>query len=321
MDYGFLAYSEEDEEEEESFCLCPSLQSCLPPPCSTTTGEDSSSSESLDCNPCCCCISMSSESTEKDHKKPHFARIQYRPLIDSNILTGNTLLGSTQGAFYFPQTHQTLWPEHGAHYRPIKASPVITEQPFGTEKIRRSARILAALRGRRRTTTVSTSKCKYFHDPTSPLPSLAQSSIEDPNQPTLTFSAIHDIQTSILTVFLKFASNLNHLMETPKKQNVHFFVTLHILPSKNEILQTCAKPSTESTNNPVFNQEFMFDGVPVGEVAEQTVVFRIYHGRALIGISKVPLSSIDLLGFTICKHITKIAECSDVEVSMIIVVL
>ena len=51
-------------------------------------------------------------------------QVYYKPMIDSNILTGNILLQSAQGAFYFPQTSQTLWPEHGAHYRPIKASPV-----------------------------------------------------------------------------------------------------------------------------------------------------------------------------------------------------
>jgi hypothetical protein len=283
------------EDEEESFCVCHYLQNCLLPSPST-------------CSPCCM---EKSDSTEKDQK---FPRIQYRPVIDSNILTGNTLLQSTQGTYYFPQTSQTLWPEHGSHHLPVTASPVISEQPFGSEKVRRSTRILAALKGRSSATSTKRKQQKFVFDSTSPPSCLAQSSIEDPNQPTLTFAIIHDIQTSTLTIFLKFASNLNQLFENPRKQNVHFFVTLHILPSKNEILQTCAKPSTEATSNPVFDDEFVFDGVPIGEVPEQTLVFRVFHGRALIGILKIPLSSIDLLGFTISKPICKITDLPDFEV-------
>ena len=303
----FLPYNA----EEQNSC-CQNLQDCCLPSFSLVCAE--SLSKCFCCSPCCTTMS---DSARKDQKKEQFARIQYRPMIDSNILTGNTLLRTARGSYYFPQTHHTLWPEHGDHYRQIKASPVISEQPFGGEKVRRSARILAALKGRRRAPTTST-KCKqqFFYDPTSPLPSLAQSSIEQPDQPTLTFAAIHDIQTSMLTIFLKFASNLNHLFENPQKQILHSFVTLHILPSKNEILQTCARAAHESNNNPVFNQQFVFDGVPVSELAEQTLVFRVYNGRALIGISNIPLSSIDLLGFTICKRICKISECPDIEVSV-----
>ena len=290
------------EDEEESFCFCQYLQNCLLP---------GSPGTCFFCSPCCM---GESDYTEKDQK---FPRIQYRPVIDSNILTGNTLLQSTQGTFYFPQTSQTLWPEHGSHHVPATVSPVISEQPFGSEKVRRSTRILAALKGRRRSTATSAKRKqqKFVFDSTSTASCLSQSSsIEDPNQPTLTFAIIHDIQASTLTVFLKFASNLDQLFENPQKQNVHFFVTLHILPSKNEILQTSAKPSTEATSNPVFDDEFVFDGVPIGEVAEQTLVFRVFHGRALIGILKIPLSSIDLLGFTISKPICKRTDSPDFEV-------
>ena len=293
----------DSEDEEESFCFCHYLQNCLLPSPSGTC--------CFSCSPCC---TRNSASSEKDQK---FPRIHYKPMIDSNILTGNILLQSAQGAFYFPQTSQTLWPEHGAHYRPIKASPVISEQPFGTERVRRSARILAALKGRRRAQTITTTikPQRFALEPTSPLPSLAQSSIDDPTQPTLTFAAIHDIQSSSLTVFLKFASNLNHLTDNPRKQNSHFFVTVHILPSKDVIFQTSCKYSTEATCNPVFNQDFVFDSVPVGEVAEMTLIFRVFHGRALIGVVKAPLSSIDILGFTMCKLILKITDESDFEVN------
>ena len=248
--------------------------------------------------------------------KTHFAKVQYRPVIDSNVLTGNTLLRSASGAYYFPQSGQTVWPEHGAQHLLLQAPPVVSEQPFGGEKIRRSARLLAALRGRRRATTVSsTRKQQFLYDSTSPLPSLACSSIEEPDQPTLAFAAIHDIQMSTLTVFLKFASNLNYLMENPQKHTVHPFVTLHILPTKSEILQANLEGSQKTTNNPVFNQRFVFDSVPVSDIGEQTLVFRVYNGRSLIGTAKIPLGSIDLLGFTLCKHIDRITDLTDIEVS------
>jgi hypothetical protein len=253
--------------------------------------------------------SSHAQPAEKDQRKIHFARVEYRPLIDWNILTGNTLLQTAGGAYYFPQTHQTLWPEHGAHYRPIKASPVVSEQPFGSERIRRSARLFSVLTGRKRAQTSPTmSKEHDTHRYLSP--SLAQSCIDDPNQPTLTLSVIHDIQTSTLTIFLKFASNLNYLMENPHKQLVHTSVNLYMFPSKNEIFQTRTDPSHES-NNPILHQDFVFSGVPVSDLVEQILVFRVYHGRTLIGVLKIPLNSIDLLGFTICKPIEKITDLTE----------
>ena len=308
MESEFRAYSVD---ESDSCCLW--LLKCTP-------RFNAACTELITKYFCCsqCCASMADSS----EKRAKFARVKYRPVIDSNILTGNTLLGGVERLYYFPQTEQMVWPRHGAHFQPIKATPVVLEQPFGGEKVRRSTRLLAAFKGRRRSPSASPaapsafSKQHFLYDPTSPLPSLAQSSVEEADQPTLTFAAIHDIQMSTLTVFLKFASNLNYLLENPQKQTVsHPFITLHILPTKDEILQTSSDASKKPSNNPVFNQEFVFDSVPVSDLCEQTLVFRAYNGRSLIGTAKIPLGSIDLLGFTICKHIDRITEATDVEVS------
>ena len=298
MENEFLAYSV----EEDSSC-CEFLQQCVPK-CRQLCRE------ALSCCYCCCCTGSIGHPSESK-QKVQFAHVEYRPLIDSNILTGNTLLHTAGGSFYFPQTHQTLWPEHGSHYKPIKASPVISEQPRGSDHTRRSSRFLAALKQRKRTHTRNVHD-KLTHDPTSPLPSLAHSSIEDPQQPTLTLAVMHDIQGSTLTVFLKFASNLNFLLENPYKQLVTATVSAYLLPSKNEILQT--SPTNES-NNPVYNEKFVFAGVSVSDLSEQTIVFQVYHNRALIGMTRLPLNTADLLGYTVCKHIDRISEFSETEVS------
>jgi hypothetical protein len=156
-------------------------------------------------------------------------------------------------------------------------------------------------------------RSKLRHNPASPLPSLAHSSIEDPNQPTLTLTTMHDIQGSTLTVSLKFASNLNFLMDKLHKRTVQPFISVFLLPSKNEILQTHA---VQESNNPVFNKKFVFSGVPVSDLNEQTLVFQVYHSRTLIGITRVHLNSADLLGYTVCKHIDSVMESTETEVSV-----
>jgi hypothetical protein len=153
-------------------------------------------------------------------------------------------------------------------------------------------------------------RSKLRHNPASPLPSLAHSSIEDPNQPTLTLTTMHDIQGSTLTVSLKFASNLNFLMDKLHKRTVQPFISVFLLPSKNEILQTHA---VQESNNPVFNKKFVFSGVPVSDLNEQTLVFQVYHSRTLIGITRVHLNSADLLGYTVCKHIDSVMESTETE--------
>lgn len=304
-DQEFLLYSSEPDESSSSSCsCCQRLHEC----CGPLSVE--SLANCFLCSLCCCC-------TPEEKPAEKFTRIQYRPVIDSNIITGNTLLRTAEGSYYFPQTSHTLWPQHGAQYR--RTHPVVSEQPLGSDKIRRSTRFLAAIRGRRRTPSTAASlsphQHQFLYDPTSPLPSLAHSSIEEPEQPTLTFALAHDIQTSTLTVFLKFASNLNHLFDNPKRTISHCFITIHILPSANELLQTSTNPSNDSNNNPVFNEQFVFDGVPVSEVDEHIIIFRVYNGRSLIGISKIPMFSMDLLGYTVCKHIDRITS-ADLEVSL-----
>ena len=319
MEHEFLSF-EEEEEDGASCCPLLLLRDCLPA-CRQLCEEALATACCL--SRCCCCPPVfSSGGDEKKSNKPKkppaaFPRVEYRPLIDSNILTGNTLLHTAGGEYYFPQTHQTLWPKHGTtRLRPIKTSPVVSEQPapFGDEHVRRSTRLLSALTPRK---LQGFRSGKLRHDPTSPLPSLAHSSIEDPDQPTLTFATMHDIQSSTLTVFLKFASNLNYLFDKPHKQPVvHASVSLFLFPSKNEILQTQSDSSLES-NNPVFNDQFLFSGVPVSELFEQTLVFQVYNGRVLIGTARIQLSSADLLGYTVCKHIDRVTEYTDGEVSQI----
>ena len=263
------------------------------------------------CMSCCSCVYCQGQGELESKQKVQFAHLEYRPVIDSNILTGNTLFQSSDTSYYFPQTHQTVWPEHGSHYK-ANTSPVISEQPRGLDPTRRSNRFLMALKGKKRTYLQST-RTKLCHNPASPLPSLAHSSIEDPNQPTLTLAIMHDIQGSTLSVSLKFASNLNFLMDKPHKRNIHPSVSVFLLPSKNEIMQTQA---VMQSNNPVFNQKFVFTGVPVSDLMEQTLVFQVYHGRTLIGITRVPLASADLLGYTVCKHIDSVLETTETEVSL-----
>lgn len=284
MENEFQSYSLEEDD------CCQLLQKC-PPKCQR------SCCETMGC--CYSCFQMDS-----DAKKVHFAHVEYRPMIDFNMLTGNTLL-TGGGSYYFPQTHQTLWPEHGSHYKP---STVISEQPHQLDPTRRSSRFLSALRAR--TPTLRSLRTKPHHDPTSPLPSLAQSSIEDPEQPTLTFASMYDIQSSTLTVTLKFASNLNYLLEKVHKHKLNPSVSAHLLPSKNEILQSQV---VQQTNNPVFNKQFVFTGVPVSDLEEQALVFQVYHDRALIGVTKLALKSADLLGYTVCKHIEKVSESAEVS--------
>lgn len=252
----------------------------------------------------CCCSCFNHETSPETNKV--FPHVAYRPLIDSNILTGNTLFLGTAGAYYFPQTHQTYWPEHGSHYKP---SPVISEQPR-IDTTRRGSRLLSVLKGK--APQLKNVRNKLRHNPASPLPSLAHSSIEDPDQPTLTFTSMHDIQASTLTVMLKFGSNLNHLMENKYKIKLNPSVTAYLKPSKNEIFHT---DIVHEAYNPVFSTKFVFTGVPVSELPEQTLVFQVYHDRTLIGITKVPLNSTDLFGFTVCKHIDKVTEVSVDEVS------
>lgn len=317
MENEFLAYSVEDES-----CSCYRfLGECFP-----VSGE--LCKQFLCCACCfsyCCCleesaISLGSADGRGEKKSPaHFPRVEYKPLIDSNILTGNTLLHTSGGEYYFPQTKQTLWPEHGARYQPIKSCPVVSEQPhsLGNTHLRRSTRIITAIKAHKRSQLRSfRSPKKQKYDPTSPLPSLANSSIEDPDQPTLTFATMHDIQTSTFTIFLKFASNLNQLLDKPHKQSTHSSISLYLLPSKNEIHQTHSDLSVAS-NNPVYNERFVFSGVPISDLFEQTLVFQVYDGRALIGTTKILLSSADLLGYTVCKHIDRVTEYTDCDVSII----
>lgn len=123
---------------------------------------------------------------------------------------------------------------------------------------------------------------------------------------------MHDIQASTLTVMLKFGSNLNQLMENMYKIKLNPSVTAYLKPSKNEIFHT---DIVSETYNPVFSTKFVFTGVPVSELPEQTLVFQVYHDRNLIGITKVPLNSTDLFGYTVCKHIDKVSEATADEVS------
>lgn len=288
MENEFQSYSLEKEG------CCQLLQECIP------------KFRKIVCEPFpCCCFYYNGTSSETS--KVPFAHVAYRPVIDANILTGNTLSLGSGGTYYFPQTNQTLWPEHGSHYK--SSSALISEQPRA-DATRRSSRLLSVLKVR--APQLKNIRGKLHHNPSSPLPSLAHSSIEDPDQPTLTFSSMHDIQSSTLTVMLKFASNLNQLMETKYKIKLNSSVCAYLRPSKNEILHS---DIVYETCNPVFNNRFVFTGVPVSELAEQTLVFQVYHDRGLIGITKLPLNSADLLGYTVCKHIHSISEFKVDEVS------
>lgn len=289
MENEFHSYKQDKEG------CCRLLQECIPKCCGIVF-------EAFQCSFCCCCFHRDTSS----ETKVHFPHVAYRPVIDSNVLTGNTLFLGSGGTYYFPQTHHTLWPEHGSHF---KSSPVISEQPrFDTP--RRGSKLLSVLKVR--APQLKNISRKLRHDPASPLPSLAHSSIEDPDQPTLTFASLHDIQGSTLTVILKFASNLNHLMNHKHKIKLNPSITAYVKPSKNEILRT---DIVQETYNPVFSKKFVFTGVPVSELPEQTLVFQVYHDRTPIGITRVPLNSTDLLGYTVCKHIDKITEFSVDEVS------
>ena len=256
-----------------------------------------------------CCEAMCTycQDSGASSKSAHYLHVQYRPLVDSNMLEGNIQLPFVPGgSYYFPQTHHTIWPEH-LHYEP---SCVVSEQPHHTSKpfdhSHRQSRIFSTFRAKRPHLNLRSKARVHFSHP-----SLAQSSVDDPDTPSLTFACMYDIQGSILTVTVKFASNLGALMHKHKehtelkKKKCITSITAYLLPSKNEILNA---DTPDQAHNPVFNKEFVFRGVPVGELEEETLVFHIYHNRVLIGEVKLPLKTGELLGYTICKHIDVISE-------------
>lgn len=238
------------------------------------------------CTSICCC----NLGKEKDNKYTH---IQYKPVIDVALLAGVPPPHvSADRVFSFPQYRQTLYPLHR------HLSSVISEQP-------RSSRISVP---RRPTFDTLTSISQYPS-----IPSIREGQIKESTEPTLTFSLFYDIQTRVLMVDVKFASNLNQLVpDRVRKTKNDTSITVFLLPDKKDIMHTSTR---FQTNNPIFYQAFRFEGILAADLRQQTLVFHVHDHKTLIGIVNVELKEADLLGDVICEHIGKSSEM-DVEVGI-----
>ena len=232
-----------------------------------------------------CCCNLGKE------RNGRYMHIQYKPVVDTTLLAGIPPPHVTADkVFAFPQYRQILYPVHR------RLSSVIDEQP-------RRSHISVP---KRPTFSTLTSVSQYPS-----LPSVREVLIKESTEPTLTFSLFYDIQTRVLIVDVKYASNLNQLVpvRVHKKMN-DTCITVFLLPDKNEILQTHTR---FQTNNPIFNQAFRFAGILAGDLRQQTLVFHVHDHKTSIGIVKVELKEADLLGDVICRRIGKSSEM-DVEV-------
>ena len=120
-------------------------------------------------------------------------------------------------------------------------------------------------------------------------------------QQKVKFALYFDVQRRTLIIHLQQAFNL-------PPQEVHRaagnFVTLFLLPSREEVHQT----AVVSGVSPMFNQVFEFGGILTDEVRQQVLVLQVfYHDKFardhLIGTVIMPLKEVDLYGMDITKEI------------------
>ena len=240
------------------------------------------------CKPFCCCCFKSQSTPQK------YACIEYKPVADpsSDVKVPPMSPFIPDSTQLFPQKEEKLWPQH------------LQLSPSSVDPYRRQSQLLTA------PTPVKVVPPKR----TSTLPSIAHSSFDDSDKPMLTFSVMYDIQSGILYVTLKFATNLESLL--PPKALMSKIstasVSIYLLPNKKEIMHA---ETDVRTTNPVFNKTVQFDGILVGKLEWKTLVFELYYNRALIGTVKLPLKDADLLGYTVCKHIERSSEHSEVMYS------
>ena len=237
---------------------------------------------------CCGCY------TDKDIKYQH---IKYRPSIDSTLLSGFPMPHEeADKIFYYPQERHIIYPKHR------RLSSVVDEEPRSFSKS-----ILVKSQGKPRFSQLM-SITQY--------PSLLPVNDDvfvnkEAKEPILAFSLFHDIQTRVLHVRVNYANNLDKLVplrSTKQKSNTCVFFFL--MPDKDEIKSTTPRLQT---NNPSFNQVFYLTGVQPTDLRQQMLVFHVHDDQKLIGIVKVELDRVDLLGEEIIKRIKESSE-HDVEV-------
>lgn len=127
-------------------------------------------------------------------------------------------------------------------------------------------------------------------------------SVESPeNKQEVKFALYFDVQRRTLIIHLQQAFNL-----PPREvhKTAGTYVTLYLLPSREEIHQTTVSAGV----NPVFNQVFEFGGILTDEVRQQVLVMELfYHDKFTrnhaIGTMVMSLKEVDLYGMDITKEI------------------
>ena len=243
----------------------------------------------LQCTSFCCGCN-----TDKETKYQH---IKYRPSIDSTLLSGFPMpLEEADKILYYPQERHIIYPKHR------RLSSVIDEEPRSGSKS-----ILVKSQGRPRFSQLI-SITQY--------PSLLLENDDvfvsrEAEEPILAFSLFHDIQTRVLHVRVNYANNLDKLMPSRStKQKSNTCVVFFLMPDKDEIKSTTPRLQT---NNPSFDEAFYLTGVQPTDLRQQMLVFHVHDDQKLIGIAKVELDRVDLLGEEIIKCIKESSE-HDVEV-------
>ena len=134
-----------------------------------------------------------------------------------------------------------------------------------------------------------------------------------PQYPCVNFALYYDDQHSTLIVHLYQA----HKLPTKRSEEAsNPFVEVYVLPRKFDIQQS---HTASRTLNPVFDQAFKFTNIPVNEVENQTIIFRIYINdkNHFIGGVTFPLEHANMIGDLHIADIIKFDEDEYLRVSCV----
>ena len=213
-----------------------------------------------------------------------YRHIEYRPVIDAVVLSGYKLPNLPPGKVLSTAPDAGWeWPQHVPIFEIVR-------------KYKRSQLT------RKRTPQVLGSLSRFPSDPC-----LAESLSKAQSKPSLTFSVFYDHQVRTLTVHLQSGNNLSS--SGSKLTKAHLYVTVSLLPLKNEIAKT--RPMKGNVPDPTFDEKFQFTGFAHNDVLQQTLVLRVYFGshyallRNFVGAIELPLRQSHLYGYRMTKELTE----------------
>ena len=142
--------------------------------------------------------------------------------------------------------------------------------------------------------------------------------VDGKKTPIVQFSLHYDIQKSKLSVSLHHAVDLPvvYFTGTSTSSSVRCdpFVMLHLEPDRR---QTHQSRKIKETLNPVFDENFVFEALPLGFIKLQTLVLRMYNGaqgNKVIGKACLPLSDAELFGAIVQMKLCRDRDQKEMEV-------